>query len=95
MVKRSKIRISKNLEVLLPWHATGTLSRRQADQVESALEQDREMGRRFTTVCEEMAETISLNEALGAPSARLMNNLFDAIDEFSYQHGWRARAKLH
>jgi hypothetical protein len=31
-------------------------------------------------VREELAETIHLNETLGAPSARAMEKLFDAID---------------
>ena len=31
------------IEALLPWHATGTLSRRDADRVEQALAGDREL----------------------------------------------------
>jgi hypothetical protein len=34
------------IEELLPWHATGTLSRRDADRVEQALA-DRELARRY------------------------------------------------
>jgi hypothetical protein len=34
------------IEELLPWHATGTLSRREADRVEQALAGDRELARR-------------------------------------------------
>src|SRR3984893_12184690 len=68
------------IEALLPWHAAGTLSRRDADRVEQALAGDRELARRYDLVREELAETIHLNETLGAPSARAMETLFAAID---------------
>jgi hypothetical protein len=68
------------IEALLPWHAAGTLSRREADRVEEALAGDRELARRYDLVREELAETIHLNETLGAPSARAMEKLFAAID---------------
>src|SRR5262245_17936528 len=68
------------IEALLPWHAAGTLSRRDADRVEAALAGDRELARRYDLVREELAETIHLNETLGAPSARAMEKLFAAID---------------
>ena len=68
------------IESLLPWHAAGTLSRRDSDRVEQALAGDRELARRYDLVREELAETIHLNESLGAPSARAMERLFAAID---------------
>jgi hypothetical protein len=68
------------IEGLLPWHAAGTLNRRDADRVEQALAGDRELARRYDLVREELAETIHLNETLGAPSARAMEKLFAAID---------------
>jgi anti-sigma-K factor RskA len=67
------------IEALLPWYAAGTLSRRDADRVEQALASDRELARRYDLVREELAETIHLNETLGAPSARAMEKLFAAI----------------
>src|SRR3974390_1004269 len=70
----------EEIETLLPWHAAGTLSRRDAERVERALATDQELARRFTLVREELAETIHLNESLGAPSARAMEKLFAAID---------------
>jgi hypothetical protein len=69
-----------DIEALLPWHAAGTLSRRDADRVEQALASDRELQRRYALVREEFAETIHLNETLGAPSPRAMEKLFAAID---------------
>jgi hypothetical protein len=70
-----------DLEALLPWHAAGTLNSRDADEVEKALAGDKELARRFALARDEMTETILLNEALGAPSARVMENLFKAIDK--------------
>jgi hypothetical protein len=68
------------IEALLPWHAAGTLNRRDAGRVEEALARDPELARRYALVREELAETIRLNETLGAPSARAMEKLFAAID---------------
>jgi hypothetical protein len=68
------------IEALLPWHAAGTLSRRDADRVEQALAADLELRRRYDLVREELNETIHLNETLGAPTARCMEKLFAAID---------------
>ncbi len=79
------------IEALLPWHAAGTLSRRDADRVEQALAGDRELRRRFDIVREELSETIHLNETLGAPSARCMEKLFAAIDA----EGARAPIRRH
>jgi hypothetical protein len=77
----------QEIENLLPWHAAGTLSRRDAERVERALASDQELARRFDLVREELAETIHLNESLGAPSARAMEKLFAAIDaEGAYKH---------
>ncbi len=70
----------EEIEYLLPWHAAGTLSRRDAERVERALASDQELARRFDLVREELSETIHLNESLGAPSARAMEKLFAAID---------------
>jgi len=68
------------IEELLPWHAAGTLSRRDAQRVEEALAHDPELARRYALVREELAETILLNETLGAPSGRAMDKLFAKID---------------
>jgi hypothetical protein len=68
------------IEALLPWHAAGTLSRRDADRVEQALADDCKLARRYDLVRQELAETIHLNETLGAPSARAMEKLFAAIE---------------
>jgi hypothetical protein len=61
------------LEMLLPWHAAGTLNARDARRVDEALAREPELAKQY-------AATIHLNESLGAPSARAMRKLFAAID---------------
>src|SRR3569623_2576771 len=68
------------IEMLLPWHAAGTLNARDARRVEEALANDPELARQYAAVRGEYEETILLNESLGAPSARAMQKLFAAID---------------
>jgi anti-sigma-K factor RskA len=68
------------IETLLPWHAAGTLNARDARRVEEALARDSELAKQYAVIREEYAETIGLNETLGAPSARAMQKLFAAID---------------
>ncbi len=68
------------IEMLLPWHAAGTLNARDSRRVDEALAGDAELARQYAVIREEYAETIHLNENLGAPSARAMQKLFAAID---------------
>ena len=70
----------RDIETLLPWHAAGTLSRRDAQRVEATLNEDRDLARQFELVREELGETIHLNETLGAPSARAMERLLAGIE---------------
>ncbi|HZC95700.1 MAG TPA: hypothetical protein VE267_06160, partial [Bradyrhizobium sp.] len=68
------------IEMLLPFHAAGTLNARDARRVDEALAGDPELARQYAVIREEYAETIHLNESLGAPSVRAMQKLFAAID---------------
>ena len=68
------------VEALLPWYEAGTLSRRERQRVEDALRSDPDLARHADLVREELAETICLNESLGAPSPRAMTRLMAAID---------------
>jgi anti-sigma factor RsiW len=76
----------RDIEDLLPWHAAGTLDYREAQSVEAALASDPELARRYELVREELAQTIHLNESLGAPSARAMEALFAKIDAEPARH---------
>jgi hypothetical protein len=81
MNKTNQKMSAEDIEALLPWYAAGTLEPREADEVEAALAADTELARRLDLVREEMTEAILLNEALGVPSARVMETLFKAIDK--------------
>jgi anti-sigma factor RsiW len=70
----------QEIEALLPWHAAGTLGRRDRERVERAIANDSELARRLTLVREEQQETIHLNESLGVPSSRAVEKLFAAIE---------------
>jgi len=79
-IKKEANELPEDVELLLPWHAAGTLSRRDAARVEQALANDNELAARYELVREELGEAIRLNENLGAPSARTMEALFAKID---------------
>src|SRR5947208_9315429 len=68
------------IELLLPFHAAGTLNARDTRRVDEALANDPELAKQYAVIREEYAETIHLNESLGAPSVRAMQKLFAAID---------------
>ena len=68
------------IEMLWPFHVAGTLNARDARRVDEALARDPELARQYAVIREEYAETIHLNESLGAPSVRAMQKLFAAID---------------
>jgi hypothetical protein len=76
----NKERERHEIESMLPWHTAGTLDHCDAERVERALAEDSELARRYELVREELAETIRLNEMLGAPSKHAMEKLFAAID---------------
>jgi hypothetical protein len=69
-----------DIEGLLPWYAAGTLRRRERQRVEEALRTDPALAQHLELVREELAETIHLNETLGAPTARAAERLMAAID---------------
>jgi len=73
-------REANEIEELLPWHAAGTLGHGDRERVEAALAKDPEFARRYQLVREELAQTVQLNETLGAPSPRAMAALFAKID---------------
>jgi hypothetical protein len=76
----SKERKRYEIEALLPWYATGTLSSSDAERVKQALAEDSILAQRYELVLEEIAAAIHLNDKLGSPSERAMEKLFAAID---------------
>jgi anti-sigma-K factor RskA len=77
---KNKASEREEIEALLPWHAAGTLSRREALKVEQALAGDADLAAQYETVREDLVETIGLNESLGAPSSRAMQKLMADIE---------------
>jgi anti-sigma factor RsiW len=80
MSKKKMEQEPSEIEMLLPWHAAGTLNARDARRVEEALARDPELAKQYAAIQQEYTETIDFNESLGAPSARAMQKLFAAID---------------
>ncbi|ETR76057.1 hypothetical protein X566_15880 [Afipia sp. P52-10] len=70
----------EEVEALLPWHAAGTLSARDARRVDEALANNPALAKQYAVIQDEFAETIHFNESLGAPSSRAMQRLFAGID---------------
>jgi hypothetical protein len=70
----------EEIEALLPWHAAGSLSRRDAERVERALVRDRGLALQLDLAREELCQTIRLNETLGMPSERARQSLFARIE---------------
>ena len=69
------------IELLLPWYAVGALNARDTKSVEEALARDVRLAARYAEIEEEYAAIIDLNENLGGPSARAMQQLFASIDD--------------
>ena len=83
-------------DLLLPWHVTGRLDQEDADRLDAALAGDPELARRLDIAKAEQRETVTLHEALGAPSRRVRDGLFERIDaDLAGQRqppgGWLAR----
>ena len=77
---KNKMSEREEIEALLPWHAAGTLSRRDAQKVEQALASDTDLATQYSLIRDELVETIGLNESLGVPSARAMQKLMADIE---------------
>jgi hypothetical protein len=79
-LSRKMLEEPSEIQLLLPWHAAGTLSPRDASRVDEALARDPGLARGYAVIRNEYAETIALNESLGAPSGLAIQKLFAAID---------------
>src|SRR3954463_16555770 len=68
------------IEELLPWYAAGVLSDEERAEVEAALERRPELRMSLATVEEDRAETVALNEALGAPSPQAWARVMQGVE---------------
>jgi hypothetical protein len=69
----------EEIEMLLPWHATGKLDRADVAKVERYLADHPELLRQLELVRAEWEQTVAANEALGAPSAGAIDRLMAAL----------------
>lgn len=81
------------IEALLPFYANGRISAADKARVEKALATDPELAMRLEIIREDMAETILLNESLGAPSPRALDRLMAGIEAEPRQAPLLARAR--
>ena len=75
----------EGIELLLPWYAAGTLEPDELRRVEAYLRDHPELEDHLTVVREELEETVSVNEAIGSPSAGAMDRLMAQVEQESPQ----------
>lgn len=80
MTARNDERAPDEIDLLLPWHAVERLSPEEAERVEAALAREPARRRHLAAVREEQAETVALNQDLGAPSRAARDALFARIE---------------
>lgn len=81
------------IETLLPFYANRRLGPKETARVEAALASDPELAARLEIIREDMAETVLLNESLGAASPRALDRLMAAIDAEPRQATLAIRAR--
>lgn len=72
---------STELELLLPFHATGTLSNRDASTVELGLAASPALTHRYRRIQCERADIVRLGDSLGQPSDRPLARLLAAVTD--------------
>lgn len=68
------------IEALLPWYAAGTLDATDTAAVEKALAADAGLRAQLALIREDQAEAIHAAESISAPSARMAQTLFAALE---------------
>ena len=82
----------RELEELLPFYANGRIAEADKGRVETALAADPALAARLDIIRDDMAETVLLNESLGAPSHRALEKLMAEIETTSGPAPLLARA---
>lgn len=70
----------RELEELLPFYANGRIAAADKARIEAALATDAELAARLEIIRDDMAETVLLNEHLGAASPRALETLMAGIE---------------
>lgn len=79
-----------DVDLLLPWRATGRLDPAESARLDRLIAEDADIARRLALAEEEMDETRAVVEALPAPSSRARDRVFARIAEIE---GRRAPAR--
>lgn len=82
----------EEIEMLLPWYAAGTLNRAEISRVEAYLDAHPEISSQLFLAREELAETIGVNESLGAPAPGALDRLMASLEAESGPLKMSARA---
>lgn len=69
----------EEIEMLVPFYVTGRISIEDARRVDAYLKRNPDFAEHIELVRDERAATVSVNEALGFPSARSADRIFEAI----------------
>lgn len=69
----------REIEQLLPWYVADTLDRAEHERVADYIRQHPEISSQLELVRDELDETISINESLGAPSAGALDRLMTSV----------------
>jgi anti-sigma factor RsiW len=86
------------IELLLPWHATGRLSNEERHRVEAALEADAGLRHQAKVIAMDLAETVAGHEAVKLPRTLEADRLLARLAEEpkplpAMAAGWLARLK--
>lgn len=83
----------EEIEMLVPFYVTGRISAEDARRVDAYLKRNPDFAEHIELARDERAATASVNEALGFPSARSADKIFEAIAADNPPTVARARAR--
>lgn len=83
----------EEIEMLVPFYVTGRISIEDARRVETYLQRNPDFAEHVELARDERAATVAVNEALGFPSPRAADRLFEAIAAEPVPAAAKARAR--
>lgn len=89
----TKLSEREEIEMLVPFYVTGRISAEDARRVDDYLKRNPDFAEHIELARDERAATVSVNEALGFPSARSADRIFEAIAAEPVPKGAAARAR--
>lgn len=79
-IEMTQLTEREEVEMLVPFYVTGRISQEDAARVDAYLRRNPDFAEHIELARDERMATVSVNEALGFPSARATDSLFEAID---------------